>query len=233
MTAGEWNSSIYTVLFQEANMLKRLQRDIIQVSLKLQLGTVKKNKTEELNAFRQNIKTPNIQGNTSNRVSVLKSLKSELTMWNEQNARLVHGSARPFILHGCWWWRSGQRIAMPHSSPYSPPSVFLHYRPQRWIFPPRAPYLTDMHLLSPQREGGCLLCFLLNPTRLLASITQRTPEKCSLKKKERIFPREIKVFRSSVIRTHNPGEVLHTRDGYWLDFTIGGISYSVESGIHR
>lgn len=80
MTAGEWNSSIYTVLFQEANMLKRLQRDIIQVSLKLQLGTVKKKKTEELNAFRQNIKTPNIQGNTSNRVSVLKSLKSELTM---------------------------------------------------------------------------------------------------------------------------------------------------------
>lgn len=72
---------------------------------------------------------------------------------------------------------------MPHSSPYSPPSVFLHYRPQRWIFPPRAPYLTDMHLLSPQREGGCLLCFLLNPTRLLASITQRTPEKCSLKRK--------------------------------------------------
>lgn len=57
MTAGEWNGSIYTVLFQEANMLKRLQRDIIQVSLKLQLGTVKKKqKTEELNAFRQNIK---------------------------------------------------------------------------------------------------------------------------------------------------------------------------------
>lgn len=154
--------------------------------------------------------------------------------WNEQNARLVYGSVRPFILLGCWWWKSGRRIAMQHSSSYSPPSVFLHYRPQRWIFPPRAPYLTDMHLLSPQREGGCLLCFLLNPTRLLASITRHTPEKCSFCKIRAysIFPHEIKVFRTPVIWTHNPGEVLHTRNGYWLDFAIGGISYSVESGIH-
>lgn len=87
-----------------------------------------------------------------------------------------------------------------------------------------------MHLLSPRREGGCLLCFLLNPTRLLASIREHTPEKCSFHK--------ITAYnhswnsRSSVIQTESHSEVDYTRDGDWLYFRIGRISYSVDSIQH-
>lgn len=92
-------------------------------------------------------------------------------------------------------------------------------------------HISDMHLLSPQREGGCLLlCFRLNPTWLLASIRERTPEKCSFSKITK-YNHSWK-SRSSVIQKESLSELDYTPDGDWLYFRIGGISYSVDNIQH-
>lgn len=95
--------------------------------------------------------------------------------------------------------------------------------------PPRAPFLRDMPPLSSRREGGCLLFFLPNPTRLRASIRERTPEKCSFCKIT--AHNHSWNSRSSVIQTESR-EVDYAREGDWLYFRIGGMLRSVDSIQH-
>lgn len=79
--------------------------------------------------------------------------------WNEQNAGLVHGSVTPFILHGCWWWRSGQRIAMQHSSVLLSPFCVPSLLSPEMDFPTPCT-ISHRHASAVSTEGGRMFVVL-------------------------------------------------------------------------
>lgn len=126
----------------------------------------------------------------------------------------------------------GKRIPMQHSSSYSPSATFCapSLASQAIDFPTPCT-ISQRHASAVSTEGGRMFVVLPAEPHTAACINQSAHawkvQFCKITAYNHSWN-----SRSSVIQTESQSEVDYTRDGDWLYFRIGGISYSVGSIRH-